>query len=101
MHMRCECASARQAVVQLGVTLVPRITFLLESGGARRPCLMAKCFKQLVPSQDSSLEDDDLLDLTFVYVINMKNLLDMNVCILPYRAASGYHREGVRRGAFL
>ena len=76
-------------------------SFLLESGGARRPCLMAKCFKQLVPSQDSSLEDDDLLDLTFVYVINMINLLDMNVCILPYRAASGYHREGVRRGAFL
>ena len=45
-------------------TSTASLSFLLESGGARRPSLRAKCFKQLVPSQDSSLlEPDDLLDL--------------------------------------
>ena len=47
-------------------TSTASLSFLLVSGGARRPSFMAKCFKQLAPSQYSSLlEFDDLLDLQY------------------------------------
>ena len=67
----CE-VGIKQMFLSKMCTSTASLSFLLESGGARRPSLRTKCFKQLGPSQDSSLlELDDFLDL-YVLCIKIK-----------------------------